>query len=186
MTQTIPKATKSKQSGEIRVIGGLWRGRKLPVVDVEGLRPTPNRLKEMLFNWLSTKLVDAHCLDLFCGSGSLGIEAASRGAAQVTLLDLNPVVAKQMQQNLHKIKSPKLQFLQKDVLAFLAKNPQAMDLIFIDPPFHQNILPQCLALIHQNGWLKVGGYLYIESESELHIDVLNIPSNWRLHKQKTS
>ena len=129
MTQTIPKAAKGKPSGELRVIGGLWRGRKLPVVDVEGLRPTPNRLKEMLFNWLSTKLVDAHCLDLFCGSGSLGIEAASRGAAQVTLLDLNPVVAKQMQQNLHKIKSPKLQFLQKDVIAFLAKNPQAMDLI---------------------------------------------------------
>ena len=107
--------------GEVRIIAGLWRGRKLPVLNAEGLRPTGDRVKETLFNWLMPYIVDSHCLDCFAGSGSLGFEALSRQAKQVTFLELDKNVANQLKKNLHTLKttSEQAQVINQNSLEFL-------------------------------------------------------------------
>ncbi len=178
--------SKHPMPGQIRIIGGLWRGRKLPVAKVAGLRPSPNRLKETLFNWISNDLPQSCCLDLCCGSGSLGIEAASRGASRVTLVDSDPQVARQMEKNIRTLKSNSLYFIKQDVESYLSRNPSRMDIIFIDPPFHKGLLKPIVELIDTQGWVANGSLIYIETETDLKMDKVNIPTDWKLHREKVS
>jgi 16S rRNA (guanine966-N2)-methyltransferase len=180
--QRTSSSQNTKSLGSIRIISGLWRGRKLPVHDAQGLRPTTDRVKETLFNWIATDIPHAKCLDLFAGSGGLGFEAASRQAAEVTLLELNSKAFKQLQQNAQALKASNLNILNQDSLNFLKQEGTAYDIVFIDPPFHQGLLEQTTYLLEQNHWLADHAMIYIETEKELEMPAL--PSHWHLHREK--
>jgi 16S rRNA (guanine966-N2)-methyltransferase len=175
-----------KTPGNIRIIAGHWRGRKLPVHDVQGLRPTTDRVKETLFNWLMNQIHDSHCLDCFAGSGSLGFEALSRGAAQLLMLEKDPQAAKQLNDNVQLLKADNAQVVKADSLAYLQqlKAAQPFDLVFIDPPFRLNLAQQTCDLLENQQLLSENALIYVEVESEL--DNLNLPPSWQLLKQKTA
>lgn len=171
-------------TGTIRIIGGKWRGRKLPVLDHDGLRPTTDRVKETLFNWLMPVIHDAVCLDCFAGSGSLGFEALSRGAKQVVMLEKNKSVATQLNKNKQRLQVTDLSLVNTDSLIWLQSGPkQLFNIAFIDPPFHQQLLPQTINALENNHWLNDGAYIYIEAEKG-GLTNHQIPPNWQLHREK--
>ncbi|MCF7355437.1 16S rRNA (guanine(966)-N(2))-methyltransferase RsmD [Vibrio sp. CK2-1] len=182
------KASSSQSAkgnvGFVRIISGLWRGRKLPVHDAQGLRPTTDRVKETLFNWLAADIPHARCLDLFAGSGGLGFESASRQAELVTMVELNKQAYQQLVTNSSQLKANNIEIHQQDALQFLQQPGQAYDVVFIDPPFRQGLLEQTLNLLQQNGWLAENGLVYIETEKELQLP--EIPEHWQLHREKTA
>ncbi|MBN6710800.1 16S rRNA (guanine(966)-N(2))-methyltransferase RsmD [Haemophilus haemoglobinophilus] len=178
-------SAQEKNKGEVRIIAGLWRGRKLPVLNSEGLRPTGDRVKETLFNWLMPYIVDAHCLDCFAGSGSLGFEALSRQAKEVTFLELDKTVASQLNKNLTTLKCTNAQVINQNTLTYLnqAQNTPHFDVVFIDPPFHFNLAEQTIHLLVQHNWLRSDALIYVETERE---KLLTVPNNWQLLKEKTT
>ncbi|MDR2218626.1 MAG: 16S rRNA (guanine(966)-N(2))-methyltransferase [Yokenella regensburgei] len=171
-------------SGQIRIIGGQWRGRKLPVPDSPGLRPTTDRVRETLFNWLAPYMVDARCLDCFSGSGALGLEALSRYAASATLLEMERHVAQQLQKNLATLKAGNACVVNTNTLAFLAESGTPHDVVFIDPPFRKGMLEETLDLLERNGWLADEAMIYVESEVENGLPV--VPASWTLHREKVA
>ena len=173
---------KRAPSGQVRIISGLWRGRKLPVHDAEGLRPTTDRVKETLFNWLAQDIPHARCLDLFAGSGGLGFESASRQADKVTMLEMNPQAFAQLKTNIAALKASNIEAVNTDTLAYLKQPGQAYDVVFIDPPFRQGLLHETVQLLEQNGWLAANAMIYIESEKELPLTEL--PESWQLYREK--
>ncbi|PJC84993.1 16S rRNA (guanine(966)-N(2))-methyltransferase RsmD [Vibrio sp. HA2012] len=173
---------KRTTSGFIRIISGLWRGRKLPVHDAEGLRPTTDRVKETVFNWLAQDIPHATCLDLFAGSGGLGFEAASRQAQQVTMLEMNPVACQQLQTNISTLKTDRISALNTDALAYLRQPGSPFDVVFIDPPFRKGLLDETVQLLEANGWLSPTALIYIETEKELSLP--SLPVSWSLHREK--
>lgn len=183
-----PKSTAlSNNKGEVRIIAGLWRGRKLPVLSAEGLRPTGDRVKETLFNWLMPYIVDARCLDCFAGSGALGLEALSRQAKCVTFLELNKAVALQLQQNLQRLQcgGENAKVIQQNSLHFLAQ-PQTQaqfDIVFLDPPFHFGLAQQAIDLLEQHHWLANEALIYVETEKG---EMLHTPTHWQLCKEKNT
>jgi 16S rRNA (guanine966-N2)-methyltransferase len=167
----------------LRIIGGQWRGRKLPFPDIPGLRPTPDRVRETLFNWLQPHIVNSRCLDLFAGSGALALEALSRGAATVVMVEQHALAAQRLQQHLATLGSTSGHVVQQDALAYLrGMAAERFNIVFLDPPFRQNLLAPCTALLEQQGWLTDPAWIYLETESDL--DPLPLPSNWALHRSK--
>ena len=181
-----PQKQTSKAMGEVRVIAGLWRGRKLPVLNAEGLRPTTDRVKETLFNWLMMDVANARCLDCFAGSGSLGIEALSRQAQAVVFLEKFANAAQQLKKNLASLKTDKGTVINTDTLAYLAQknNDNPFDIIFIDPPFHHQFVPQILPLLQQNNWLAENALIYVETEK--NHPPLPLAENWQIIKEKSA
>ncbi|MCL6742968.1 MULTISPECIES: 16S rRNA (guanine(966)-N(2))-methyltransferase [Kosakonia] len=171
-------------TGQIRIIGGQWRGRKLPVPDSPGLRPTTDRVRETLFNWLAPSMVDAHCLDCFAGSGALGLEALSRYAASATLLEMERSVAQQLQQNLATLKAANAKVVNTNTLTFLANPGTPHNIAFIDPPFRKGMLEETVRLLENNGWLADDALIYIESEVEKGLPP--VPAHWQLHREKVA
>ena len=191
MAKSSTKQQNQRPSGHIRIISGQWRGRKLPVKDVIGLRPTTDRIKETVFNWLSPYVRDSHCLDLFAGSGGLIFEALSRYAETGLLFEKDAGAATQLQQNINLLKADNAQLVRGDTLQLLTKTPtqvstqapaQGYDLIFIDPPFRQDLLEDCCAKLEANNWLSADAVSYIEREKELN--QVKLPANWTLLKEK--
>lgn len=182
MAKAKPGKKTPSATGQIRIIGGQWRGRKLPVLHSEGLRPTTDRIKETLFNWLMFDIRDRRCLDLFAGSGSLGFEALSRHATEVVLVEKDATVAAQLKRNLATLPAAPGTVVQADAEQYLQQPAQPFDLVFLDPPFHKELLPNVCALLEANGWLSDGAFIYIEREQGLALPAL--PANWRLHKDK--
>lgn len=178
------KKPQSAGSGQIRIIGGQWRGRKLPVPDIPGLRPTTDRVRETLFNWLAPDLVDAHCLDCFAGSGALGLEALSRYAGAATLIEMDKRAAGQLQKNLLTLQTSKAHVLQANTLEVLSKPGQPHQIVFVDPPFRKGLLDETLSLLEQNGWLAESSLVYVESEVEAGMPA--VPASWRLHREKVA
>lgn len=180
-------AQRPDNKGEVRIIAGLWRGRKLPVLNAPGLRPTGGRIKETLFNWLMPYIVDARCLDCFAGSGSLGFEALSRQAKRVTFLERESAVAAQLHNNLHRLKCTpqQAQIINQDSLQYLnqAQNTPHFDLVFLDPPFHFNLAEKTIALLHQHNWLSPEALIYVETEKD---KPLPVPAGWQLLKEKST
>jgi 16S rRNA (guanine966-N2)-methyltransferase len=176
------KQTSAKSSGFIRIISGQWRGRKLPVKDMEGLRPTTDRVKETVFNWLMHDVAGAKCLDCFAGSGSLGFEALSRYAEQVTLLEKSPTVATQLSDNLIALKATNADIENTDTVSYLAKEGSPYNIVFIDPPFRKDLVNDTIQLLQSNGWLAENALIYLETEKEL--SDLDIPESWTLLKEK--
>ncbi len=177
-------ATKQSSPGYVRIISGLWRGRKLPVCDSEGLRPTTDRIKETVFNWLAGDIAHSRCLDLFSGAGSLGFEAASRQADKVVMIELDPKVHRQLAQNIQTLKADTITLIQNDALNYLAQSGTPFDIVFIDPPFRKNLLEETLNRLDSNGWLAPDALIYIESEKEWQ--ATEIPAHWRLYREKTA
>lgn len=171
-------------SGQIRIIGGQWRGRKLPVPDSPGLRPTTDRVRETLFNWLAPQMVDARCLDCFAGSGALAIEALSRYAGSATLLEMERNVAQQLQKNLATLKAGNATVINANTLVYLATPGTAHDIVFIDPPFRKGLLAETLHLLETNDWLAREALIYIESEVENGLPP--VPAHWVLHREKVA
>ena len=174
--------SQSKKNGSIRIIAGKHRGRKLPVLNIEGLRPTTDRVKETVFNWLSPYINDAKCLDCFAGSGSLGFEALSRNASAVLFLELNKQVSKQLTSNLSLLKQNNAEVQHVDAVHYLQQaNQQLFDLVFLDPPFRKDLLLNASKALN-NGWLAEKALIYVESEECFASSLL--PSNWQLLKEK--
>ncbi|REG81027.1 16S rRNA (guanine(966)-N(2))-methyltransferase RsmD [Marinomonas pollencensis] len=182
---SVHSSTKSKErASKLRIISGEWRSRQLPIPNIEGLRPTPDRVRETLFNWINYEVPGARCADLFCGSGALGLEALSRGAKSALFVDNSKIVAKQMTDNLTTLKAENYQVIQQNAAEFLATaTPQPLDLIFLDPPFRKNWLAQIIPLL-ENGWLADKALVYIEMEKEAALPEL--PPAWHLEKEKTA
>lgn len=172
-------------TGELRIIGGDWRSRKLRFPDAGGVRPTPARTRETLFNWLSFHLAGRHCLDLFAGSGALGLEALSRGAASVTLVDHTPALARALKENLRLLKSDRGEVVCTEVDSYLTQRTRPpFDIVFMDPPFRQGWLERIFPMLEAQGWISPGGWVYVEHESEMATPA--VPEGWDLHRQKTA
>jgi len=174
-----------ESSGDLRIIGGDWRSRKLRFPDAGGVRPTPARTRETLFNWLSFYLAGSECLDLFSGSGALGLEALSRGAAHATFVDNNAALSTALRGNLRLLGSESGTVVCTGADAYLdQRTRQPFDIVFMDPPFRQGWLAALLPLLHDQGWVKPGGWVYVEHESDIPAPAA--PANWKLHRQKTA
>lgn len=163
-------------SNRVRIGGGEWRSRLLDFPDVPGLRPTPDRVRQTLFNWLGQDMHGRRCLDLFAGTGVMGFEALSRGAHEVVLVEKASAAVKAMQQNQRLLKAEQARILQQDAVQFLAANAQPFDVIFLDPPYQQGWLPKLLPLLPTH--VAKDGYLYVEAEFALLDD-----EHWQVHKQ---
>lgn len=150
----------------IRIIGGAWRRRLLDVAEVPGLRPTPDRVRETLFNWLGQNLDGLNCLDLFAGTGALGFEAASRGAAHVTMIERDAKALAQLKANAARLEATRLDIRRADALDFLRETalgkPHSYDLIFLDPPYRQGWLERVEPLLA--GVLDEKALIYVEAE----------------------
>ena len=171
-------------SQKVKIIGGQWRGRNLPFPDVAGLRPTPVRVRETLFNWLQYDVMASRCLDLYAGSGALGMEAASRGAKQVVQVDNNAQVCRQLKANTELIDAPQIKIVQQDVFRYLAGDAEAFNLVFLDPPFAQGLAIQAANWLEDKLWLASHAKIYIEVESQLKLE--GLPENWKMLKHKTA
>jgi len=170
-------------AGKLRIIGGKWRSRLLPIVDLPGLRPTTDRVRETLFNWLQNDLPGAHCLDLFAGSGALGFEAASRGAASVILLEKQKRAADTLTANISALKAQHIKLLQCDALSWLNSKPSGrFDIVFIDPPFDSDYLAQIITLLENLPSLSESACIYLETDSKQALPAL--PDNWRVVREK--
>lgn len=172
-------------TNQLRIIGGQWRGRKLCFPDVNGLRPTGDRIRETLFNWLQQDIPGARVLDLFAGSGALGLETLSRGAEFCLLLEKDSLAARFLTDNLKLLKADQGKLLQVDSLNWLkAGRPSdmaAFDLVFIDPPFSLDLWNQIIEAVEAGDWLSDGAAIYLESPRDMP---LVLPNHWRLHRDK--
>ena len=212
---------KRKLSNKVRIIGGRWRGRKISFPDLADLRPTGDRIRETLFNWLADVIDGAYCLDLFAGSGALGFEALSRGAGKVVMVDSEPQIIASLQANQEALGAENLEIIQMDAEEYIlsshgnkspssrgatlssrgltagsseqAPSPQpspasgrgrtdndGFDIIFLDPPFKKRLIPKFCQLIAEKNLLKLGGYIYIETDAALD----DLPKDWQIIKQK--
>lgn len=173
----------NQKKNQLRIIGGEWRGRKLPFGTFEGLRPTPDSVRETLFNWLQPVIHGALCIDLYSGSGALGFEAISRGAASVTMLDKQNRITRQLQENAQTLKCTQANIFSQNALDYLAAPAiQPFNIAFIDPPYQQGMAEPSCRLLEENGWLAPGAMIYLEVEKEL--TTLPIPSNWEILRSK--
>ncbi len=147
---------------EVRIIGGEWKRSKLPVGLLPGLRPTPDRVRETLFNWLGADLTGWRCLDAFAGSGALGFEAASRGAASVVLIEREVRQARSLEESKLRLKADRLQVVTTDALSWMRRSaPDAFELVFVDPPYDSDLLTPALAAASR--LVVEGGYIYLEA-----------------------
>ena len=176
------KQNKLKVAGTLRIIGGRWRGRKLTVIDSEGLRPTPSRVRETLFNWLQFSLSGANCLDLFAGTGALGLEAASRGVEKITLVEFNAGTAEQLSKNCQQLGADNYQLVNKDAVTFLSGDQDQYDIVFIDPPYKLEIWSEIAEQLVSQDCLSLNALIYIEYPLTAIKPLF--PLEWQLIKEK--
>jgi 16S rRNA (guanine966-N2)-methyltransferase len=169
---------------KLKIIGGNWRSRCVTFVDVPGLRPTPARVRETLFNWLQNDILGSRCLDLYAGSGALGFEAASRGAKSVIQVENNALVCRALKENAIKLAASQVKIIQSDVFRYLAGDAEPFDVVFIDPPFTMVKAVQTCQWLEEKGWLSKHAKIYVEAESTLKL--AGIPENWRQLKSKVA
>lgn len=175
------KRAHSAPPGAVRIIGGALRGSKLAVPSLAGLRPTPQRLRETLFNWLMPVIEGAHVLDLFAGSGALGIEAVSRGASDALLIERDRAQAGKIAADLQRLHVANAEVRCADALEWLANAPsKPCDVIFLDPPFDADLWTRTTDLLDANGWLATDTYVYVESPED---GIPALPGSWAMHRQ---
>ncbi|MBL4826824.1 MAG: 16S rRNA (guanine(966)-N(2))-methyltransferase RsmD [Spongiibacteraceae bacterium] len=188
MTKKPQASTHLKPLGQLRIIAGQWRGRKLTFTNIEGLRPTPDRVRETLFNWLNTTVCDAHCLDLFAGSGALALEALSRGAQHVDLIENAPSAVKQLREQMRLLKTNKGRIWQDQAEHWLnhfeSGQHKPYSIVFIDPPFRTGLVDKCIKLIENKQVLAPQAWVYLEMGSNESLPVL--PKHWTIHREKTA
>lgn len=175
----------SQPSGRLRIVAGKWRSRLLPVIDAPGLRPTPERIRETLFNWLTPNIVGSRCLDLCAGTGALGFEALSRGASQVVFVERSAPVARMLQKNIATLEAGGAEVrtgLAQDYLK--APSERCFNIAFVDPPFADDLAEDLCRLLETSGKLAPGALVYLEQERSQPMHAL--PDGWQLLKEKTA
>lgn len=176
-------APQQTPGGAVRIIGGSWRGRRLPVADARGLRPTADRIRETLFNWLQADIAGARCLDLFAGSGALGIEALSRGAAHCTFVDNNSDVLRGISAALATLDgADRADCHIQSAEAFVDSCRTAFDIVFLDPPFTENLLPAVCRQLQDSPALGTHSLIYTESAQPPAMSQL--PCQWQPLREK--
>ena len=172
-------------TSRLRIIGGNWRGRKLPFPAVPGLRPTPDRVRETLFNWLQGEIHGAWCLDLFAGSGALGMEALSRGAGGAVFVERDAQAVRALRENLATLGARQADVLHSDADSFLAASPaRKFDVVFLDPPYADQRLRACLERLTAGDWLAPRAAVYMELSARDEPPPL--PEGWELARDKTA
>jgi len=167
-------------SGRIRIIGGHLRNSRLNVHDLPGLRPTPERVRETLFNWLAPTIAGVRALDLCAGTGALGIEALSRGAAAVQFVEPERAAADALRENLARLKAQGADVAMMDAMHFLRGTPRPFGLVFVDPPFALQLWTPLAQQLEQGGWLADGAQVYVEAPRG---SAFALPPNWMLHRE---
>ena len=170
----------ARSPNQVRLIAGGWRGRKLDFPPVPGLRPTPDRVRETLFNWLARDVPGARCLDLFAGSGALGLEARSRGATEVILVDRHPQVIAHLHQQIARLGMDRVHCHRAEALDWLRRVGSPCDVVFVDPPFADEAWDAVLAALARTGAVRSGGKVYVEAPQGRSLDV---PSGWTLWRE---
>jgi 16S rRNA (guanine966-N2)-methyltransferase len=171
------------QAGRLRIVAGNWRSRLLDVANVDGLRPTSERVRETLFNWLNPVIDGADCLDLYAGTGALGLEALSRGAASAVFVERSPVAVRQLRRNVELLDARGATVLQQDALAWLEGDiAQRFDIVFLDPPYAADLLDETCRLLQERGCLADGAFVYLEQAAKA--EPPELPAGWQLVKDK--
>jgi 16S rRNA (guanine966-N2)-methyltransferase len=180
------KVRRPGEAGELRIIGGEWRGRKIRFPPVSAIRPTPDRVRETLFNWLQPVIAGSRCLDLYAGSGALGFEALSRGAAQVLFVDVDPTVARHLASILETLGCTRGQVIRSEAGRFLDsahERPDGLfDVVFLDPPFAEPVLAGICESLERGGWLARDAFIYLEAPAAAGQPAL--PGAWSLLRSK--
>jgi 16S rRNA (guanine966-N2)-methyltransferase len=170
----------------VRIIAGSWRGRRVSFPDVAGLRPTPDRVRETLFNWLQNEIAGSRCLDLFAGSGALGLEALSRGSKEVIFVEQAVAAARALQEQLVRLGGERGGRVAEMGAARYLRTPPAapFDIVFLDPPFGRDFLAEYIPMLDAGEWLKIGGLVYLENEKSAGAPLL--PAHWEMLKSKSA
>ncbi len=180
------KADKKKsRTGQLRIVAGIWRSRLLQIADVPGLRPTSERIRETLFNWLAPRINGARCLDLCAGTGALGIEALSRGASRVVFVERSTVATTILKSNIASLSAADAKVLNVDAQTYLAgSNVEPFDIVFIDPPFATDLQHELCRLLYEQPWLADDARIYVEMGEDQ--PELLLPESWQAMKNKTA
>lgn len=168
----------------VRIIGGQWRGRRLPVSDFESLRPSKDIVRETLFNWLQPVIESSRCLDVFAGSGALGFEAASRGAAYVLMLEQEEALVRQLRRQAELLNAGQVETITVASEQYLRQPGQVFDIVFLDPPFNSVLMPEICRALAEHDWVKPGSLVYLEAARKQGLPAL--PDGWELQREKTS
>lgn len=169
-------------NNSVRIIAGQWRGSKLTFAPGPDVRPTPDRIRETLFNWLQNETANARCLDLFAGSGALGFEALSRGARQVVFVDEQRDVIRQLNSNAERLRAAGAEIVHCAADHYLTRAPTPFDIVFLDPPFRADFTATICSALEANTWLAENSWVYLESPSER--EPPQTPIGWHLHRDK--
>ncbi|MGH8508653.1 MAG: 16S rRNA (guanine(966)-N(2))-methyltransferase RsmD [Gammaproteobacteria bacterium] len=172
-------ALHSKAPGSVRIIGGQWRRTRLPVLDVPTLRPSGDRVRETLFNWLQPLIAGSRCLDLFAGTGVLGFEAASRGAREVTMVEQDHKVIKALTQAVRRLSAQAITIVNQDVLTYLDGLGRPFDIVFIDPPFAHGLWEPCMLKLQAGAWLQPSAHVFLETPRGI---TLSLPARWQVER----
>jgi len=175
---------RKSPSGRLRIVAGKWRGRLLPVADEPGLRPTSERIRETLFNWLATVIEGSRCLDLFAGTGALGFEALSRGAVEVVFVEASVRAARVLQASADALAATGARLQRVDAVNYLQGVAQPFDIVFLDPPYATDLLEDLCRLLDHGGWLADGARIYLEQKRDRPLPEL--PAGWTILKDKTA
>jgi 16S rRNA (guanine966-N2)-methyltransferase len=173
------------QPGRLRIVAGKWRSRLLRIIDEPDLRPTSERIRETLFNWLRPVIEGARCLDLFAGTGALGIEALSRGAAHVVFVEKSARAAAAISDNLEALEAPNAEVFQRDAMDYLRiADPVRFDIVFLDPPFQAEMLTETCSILQDRGWLTAQAIVYLERSRDQ--DRPALPNGWAITHEKVA
>jgi 16S rRNA (guanine966-N2)-methyltransferase len=170
--------------GTLRIIAGTWRRRRLIVPNIADVRPTPDRVRETLFNWLNPWLPGARCVDLFAGTGALCLEALSRGAGSAVMVEASFAVAAALRENIARLGASHAEVVVAEAVTYLQGPVQSFDIVFLDPPFDSELIAQTSVLLDQHGWIRPGGHIYIEAPRRMKR--LPIPATWELLRSRTA
>ena len=185
MTKRPATGNKKTPAGRLRIVAGNWRSRLLEIADVPGLRPTSERVRETLFNWLAPRIEGARCLDLFAGTGALGLEALSRGATSVVFVESSRRAATVLEQNARSLDTSGAVIRHGDALEYLkTADPDSFDVVFLDPPFAASLLEETCKAIESSGIVVAGGLVYLEQDRTQSLPAL--PANWVTVKDKAA
>ena len=177
------KRSSRERPGSLRIIGGRWRGRRIALSSDVDIRPTPDRVRETLFNWLTPVIDGMRCLDLFAGSGALGLEALSRGASEAWFVEKSDTAATRLIDSLHSLQCQSAKVVTMDALRFLRQESGRFDMVFLDPPFDAIDLVNLCTLLEAN-WLAPGAHIYIEVSRKNELPMM--PASWATVREKTA
>ncbi len=176
---------KKSRQGQLRIVAGNWRSRLLQIAEVPGLRPTSERIRETLFNWLGPQIHDSSCLDLCAGTGALGLEALSRGAARAVFVEQSPLAAKVLRNNAATLSADDADVINVDAMKYLEQPAsEQFDFVFLDPPFAAELHSDLCRLLTEHNWLAKDALIYVEMDKAQSEALL--PDNWRVLKNKTA